>query len=538
MDTIRIALSQINTIVGDLRGNKDKILSSIRAAAGKGADIAVFPELAVTGYPPEDLLFKKHFVRENIKYLKDIAARVKDMMVIVGFVDSKGPDIYNSAAVIQDKKIIHVYHKRHLPNYGVFDEKRYFAPGSGDKVLRIKGFSFAVNICEDIWVKDVPRVRADFLINISASPYHFGKLKEREKVLSAKAKKLRIPILYCNLVGGQDELVFDGRSAAFDKSGRLAARAKAFSEDMILLDIPALPRSKISAMSDNEEIYSALVLGVRDYVHKNGFKKAALGISGGIDSALVAGVAVDAVGKDNVLAVSMPSRYSSSETRLDAEKISKNLGIKFKEIPIDGIFDCYASALRAHFKNAAPNMAEENIQARIRGNMLMAFSNKFGYMVLNTGNKSETSVGYCTLYGDMAGGFAVIKDVPKRIVYELARHVNKKAGQAVIPESVFRRAPTAELRPNQKDQDTLPPYDFLDKVIDLYIEKNRSFCEIVKQLGDKDTVAKVLGMIDVNEYKRRQAAPGVKITPRSFGKDRRVPITNKFLEAEYGKDDK
>jgi NAD+ synthase (glutamine-hydrolysing) len=374
--------------------------------------------------------------------------------------------------------------------------------------------------------------KADFLINISASPYHMGKIEERRKIIGAKAKKLKLPIIYCNLIGGQDELVFDGRSALFGKDGKVIKEAKAFCEDFLVFDINPEERlikpGAAPPISRNEEIYSAIVLGVKDYARKNGFARVTLGLSGGIDSALVACIARDALGRANVLALIMPSRYSSIETQQDAEAIAKNLGIKFRKIPMDTIFSSYLDTLSMHFKGLKSNIAEENIQARIRGNILMAFSNKFGYLVLNTGNKSETSAGYCTLYGDMAGGFSVIKDVPKRLVYELADYINKREGKDIIPESIFRRPPTAELRPGQKDQDTLPPYDLLDRIIELYVEKNKGFGDIVREIGRANIVKKVLNMIDSSEYKRRQAPPGVKITPMAFGKDRRMPITNKF----------
>ena len=531
MKNIKIAIGQINTTVGDLEGNKKRILSCAQEAVGKNADLIVFPELSITGYPPEDLLLKPYFIKENIKCLKEIAKKIRGIIAVLGFVDEKNGSIYNSAAVIHNKKIVYVYHKMHLPNYGVFDEKRYFKPGTDNRLIKIKDIRFGVNICEDIWVKSEGSGMkgAQFLINISASPYHIDKIKAREKIIGDKAKKLKMPVVYCNLVGGQDELVFDGRSALFGKDGKVIIEAGAFEEDLLIFDLPAGKISQaIKPIPRNEEIYSALVLGVKDYLRKNNFTKAALGLSGGIDSALVACIAKDALGRGNVLGLSMPSGYSSKETQKDAEIIAKNLGIKFKKAPIDNIFASYLDALGRHFKGLEPDITEENIQARIRGNMLMAFSNKFGYLVLNTGNKSETSAGYCTLYGDMAGGFSVIKDVPKRLVYELAGYVNKKEGKDIIPKSVFKRAPTAELRPGQKDQDTLPPYDFLDRTIDLYVEKNKSFREIVKKLGHKDIVKKVLGMIDSSEYKRRQAPPGVKITPMAFGKDRRMPITNKF----------
>jgi NAD+ synthase (glutamine-hydrolysing) len=538
MKNIRVAIGQINTIVGDLKANSDKILSCVKEASAKGVDLVVFPELSITGYPPEDLLLKPHFIKENIKCLKKISREVGDAVAVIGFADKEKGDIYNSAAVIENKKIICVYHKMRLPNYGIFDEKRYFKPGLKNALVKTKDFSFGLNICEDIWLRQSKAEekvfqKAQFLVNISASPYHIGKFKERERIIGIKAKRFGIPIVYCNLVGGQDELVFDGRSALFGKDGSVVAEAKAFDEDLLIFDLDLSKaqkkiHSETKPISGYEEIYSALTLGLKDYVRKNNFNKVALGLSGGIDSALVACIAADALGRGNVLAISMPSRYSSAGTQKDAELIAGNLGIKFRKIPIDSIFGSYLDTLSMHFKGSEPNIAEENIQARIRGNILMAFSNKFGYLVINTGNKSETSAGYCTLYGDMAGGFSVIKDAPKKLVYELAEYRNKREGKEIIPKSVFKRAPTAELRPNQKDQDTLPPYDFLDRIIDLYVEKNKGFEDIVKELGRRDVVKKTLNMIDRSEYKRRQAPPGIKITPMAFGKDRRMPITNKF----------
>ncbi|MFC1624451.1 NAD+ synthase [Candidatus Omnitrophota bacterium] len=494
----------------------------------------------------------------------------KNIIAIVGFVNEYRRAIYNSAGILTNKKVIYIYNKRSLPNYGVFDEKRYFKPGFENALLKAKNFSFVVNICEDIWIpEDIASRRlleqANFLINISASPYHFNKMKERRSILVKKVKKIKIPIIYCNLIGGQDELVFDGRSVMFSKTGKLIGEAKAFTEDLLAVDLPidsgrkaarspkakivaidyrsirkdkVLPSPEVKHMSSVEEVYRALILGVRDYVRKNNFNKVTLGLSGGIDSALVACIAVDALGKANVLAITMPSRYSSSATQGDAEKLSRNLGIRFAKIPISDIFGAYTDTLRDHFSGMGADITEENIQARIRGNILMAFSNKFSSLVLNTGNKSETSVGYCTLYGDMAGGFAVIKDVPKNLVYRLARFINNIRNRKIIPESIFKRAPSAELKPDQKDQDTLPSYGLLDKIIDLYIEKNKSFDEIVKDVGRKDIVKKVLRMVDINEYKRRQSPPGIKITPKAFGRDRRMPITNKFMEARYERDNK
>ncbi|MBU1007274.1 MAG: NAD+ synthase [Candidatus Omnitrophica bacterium] len=565
MKNIRVAIAQINTIVGDLSGNTEKIVSRIKQAIEKQADLVVFPELSITGYPPEDLLLKPHFIEENLKYLDIIKAATKGIIAIVGFADSHHGAIYNSAAVLCDRKIAWAYHKINLPNYGVFDEKRYFKAGEGNVLLKTKDFSFCVNICEDMWVPDDAETQrilpqAQILVNISASPYHVNKIKERQDISARKSKKFQVPIVYCNLIGGQDELVFDGRSFVFDGSGKIIAQAKAFEEDLLIVDVPiaeknkneqastimtikleytlvdkkiSLPACVVGDMDILKEVYSALVLGVRDYVKKNNFKKVALGLSGGIDSALVACIAVDALGRANVLAISMPSQYSSEETQADAEKIAGNLGIRFAKAPIDSILSAYSETLKPHFTGMQPDITEENLQARARGNILMAFSNKFSYLILNTGNKSETSVGYCTLYGDMAGGFAVIKDVPKGLVYDLAKHVNNISGREIIPESVIKREPSAELKPNQKDQDMLPPYDLLDEIVDLYIEKDKSLKDIIKKVNRNDIVAKVLRMIDTNEYKRRQSSPGIKITPRAFGKDRRMPITNKFTEADH-----
>ena len=571
MNGVRVALMQINTIVGGLKENSEKITFCIEKAKAKDADIVVFPELAVTGYPPEDLVLKPHFVKENIGYLNKIARSVEDIVVVVGFISRNERGIYNSAGILANKKVNYVYNKIHLPNYGVFDEKRYFRPGGLQRaVLKTRDFSFVVNICEDIWVSESDREKqvlsqAQFLINISASPYCMGKIDERRKLLSEKAKRNGIAIVYCNLIGGQDELIFDGRSAVFAKSGRFIAKAEAFKEDLMIAELPLNPRKRskpkrnvkvididyrskgrkkslcrprfVKDMSKVEEVYSALVLGVHDYVKKNNFEKVAFGLSGGIDSALVASIAVDALGKTNVLALSMPSRYSSKGTQDDAEKISKNLGIRLIKVPIDDIFNAYLDTLKTHFLGMSRDITEENIQARIRGNILMAFSNKFGYLVLNTGNKSETSVGYCTLYGDMAGGFAVIKDVPKGLVYELVDYVNNKEKREIVPASIIKRPPSAELSPGQKDQDTLPGYGLLDRIVDLYIEKRKSLSDIIKMTGDEAIVRKVLRMIDANEYKRRQGPPGIKITPMAFGKDRRMPITNRFGEARHERDD-
>ncbi|MCX5681217.1 MAG: NAD+ synthase [Candidatus Omnitrophica bacterium] len=548
MKTIRIALAQINTTVGDLKGNSQKILDYTANAARMSANVVVFPELALTGYPPEDLLLKKHFVDDNLCALKAITPAIKNIVAVIGFVDRDNQGlIYNAAAVISNGKLKGVYRKNNLPNYGVFDEKRYFAKGDGIKIFNYDGLTFAVNICEDIWTK----AGAQILLNLSASPYHAGKTKEREKILVACAKKNRVFVAYCNLIGGQDELVFDGSSVIFSPQGKAIACGKAFEEDLIVADIQ-VPATRISSkaivvgawplaqgkvfitgkkerkLSSHEEIYKALVLGTRDYIRKNGFQKAVIGISGGIDSALVAAVTRDAIGKENVLAVSMPSPYTSKGTRADARLVAKNLGIHFQEIPIKKVFGAYLETLKPVFKGLKPNIAEENIQARIRGNILMALSNKFGHLVLTTGNKSEIAVGYCTLYGDMAGGFAVIKDVPKTTVYQLAHFVNQKAGWPIIPQSIIARAPTAELKKNQKDQDTLPPYDVLDKILKAYVEEDKELSRLPQGKSGAHVIKKITSLIDRMEYKRRQAPLGVKITPKAFGKDRRLPITNQY----------
>lgn len=525
---MRLGLIQINPLLGDLRGNTDKIIKYIEKSISLEVDIAVFPELCICGYPPEDLLLKPHFVVENKQYLKRIIPYCKGITAVIGFPDTKAGRVYNAAAIIKNGKIIYIYHKMHLPNYGVFDEKRYFAPGTRCGVIRDKGICWAVNICEDIWVEAGPTVTqarsgcARLIINISASPYHRGKLLERENILKKQAIRNKVTIAYCNLVGGQDELVFDGGSLIISPKGKVLARARQFEEDILVADLGGkeLGKQVRKPLEPLEEVYTALLLGTRDYVTKNNFKKVILGISGGIDSALVGIIAVDALGKENVIGITMPSQFTSSGTLSDSETLAKNLGIKLITIPIKPIFEKYTETLEPHFHGKGWDATEENIQARIRGNILMAFSNKFGYLVLTTGNKSETSVGYCTLYGDMAGGFAVIKDVPKQLVYKLARERNKH-----IPDSIFTRPPTAELRENQKDSDSLPPYSELDPIIEKYVEQDKSLAEIIKEGVPEKTASRVVSLIDRNEYKRRQAPPGIKITPKAFGRDRRMPIT-------------
>ncbi len=568
--SFRVALAQINVTVGDFASNGSKIADAIRRAARGKADLVIFPELCVTGYPPEDLLFKPSFVQANLDLVRRLIPLTRKTTAVFGYVDKdrKG-SLVNAAAVGAGGKLVASYGKMRLPNYGVFDEKRYFTPGSQPVLLdavsagaagRSGALRIGLSICEDIWVDDGPcqaeaSAGASVLVNISASPYHAGKLRLREEVLVRRAKETGAWILYVNLVGGQDELVFDGGSMAVAPSGKIFFRAPQFEEGVFLVDVPVRPaphhdglgvparipwrvskggaavKRSVSPLRTEEEIFRALMLGLRDYVRKNGFTHVVVGMSGGIDSALTVALAAAALGKESVTAVSMPSRYSSAGSRADAEKVSRQLGVDFQEIPIEEVFQLWLGMLRPVFGKRAPDATEENLQARIRGTLLMALANKFGWLVLSTGNKSEISTGYCTLYGDMAGGFAVIKDVPKTWVYRLSRYANKHFGRDVIPESVFRRPPSAELKPDQRDQDTLPPYDKLDRLIKAYVEQNLPASEVRRHCGlPVKEVEKVLRMIDVNEYKRRQAAPGIKITPRAFGRDRRMPLTNRFKE--------
>jgi len=555
MNSLRIALAQINTTVGDLNGNRDWILAFCDRARRAGAGIVAVPEMAVTGYPPEDLLFKKHFITSNIAVMDDIARRVKGITAIVGFVDrGKNGELYNAAAVIANGKIAGIYRKHALPNYSVFDEKRYFTPGHEFKLFSQEGVPFAVNICEDIWVPDgvylkQAKAGAKLILNISSSPYEAGKVAEREKMISRMARLTKAHVGYVNLVGGQDELVFDGGSVVVDPSGKILARGAQFKEDLLVYDIPVakkrvakaviikmdapdrkpvLRKNSIKPLPLIEEIYAATVLGTRDYIMKNGFKKVVIGLSGGIDSSLVAAIACDAIGRANVIGISMPTRYNAEDTKSDARRLAHNLGITFYEIPIEPVFEAYLAVFKPYNQGIPFGPAEENLQARIRGNFLMAFSNKFGWLVLTTGNKSEMATGYCTLYGDMSGGYAVIKDIFKTRVYELSEHVNQKAGLNVIPRSVIKRAPSAELRFNQKDQDTLPPYPVLDDILISYVEEHRSLDEIAGRKISAETVRGVMDLVDRSEYKRRQAPPGVKITKRAFGKDWRLPLTNRY----------
>jgi NAD+ synthase (glutamine-hydrolysing) len=558
---LRIALAQINTTVGDLAGNERKIYASIHKAKVMGADIVAFPELAVTGYPPEDLLYKPHFIDSNIQAVQALAEKVTGIVAIVGFVDKKGGKIYNAAAIISDGKVKGIYRKEELPNYGVFDEKRYFSPGKDNVLFMVNGVAVGINICEDIWLDGGNYLKqaqagVDLIINISSSPYEAGKVHAREAMLRRRVQETNTFLCYANLVGGQDELVFDGGSFIFHPNGELVAFGKQFEEDLLIADLDTAPRTSqllvdaidvsfkkgktavpairpnpIKHLDETEEMYRALVLGTRDYVTKNGFKNVVIGLSGGIDSALVAVIACDAIGKENVVGISMPTQYNSRGTRSDARKLASNLKIQFHEIPIKKILNSYLVTLAPWFAGTQPNIAEENLQARIRGNTLMAFSNKFNWLVLTTGNKSEMAVGYCTLYGDMSGGFAVIKDILKTKVYELARLRNAQAGEMIIPKSIFLRAPSAELRENQKDQDSLPPYDDLDIILVHYVENHESLASMKEKGLDPKTCQKVGDLVDKSEYKRRQSPPGIKITSRAFGKDWRLPITNHYKES-------
>jgi len=554
---IRLALAQINCTVGDIAGNCEKICRQINKAQVAGADIISFPELAVTGYPPEDLLLKAHFVENNIGALKTLAKFVGNIVAIIGFADKQGKKVFNSAAIIFKGKIAAIYHKMLLPNYGVFDEVRYFKFGDDPLLFRMDDIIFGVNICEDMWhkrgpIKEQAAGGAKIIISINSSPYHIGKIKERERIIMENAKKNNVFISYTNIVGGQDELVFDGRSMIVNDKGRIIAGAKAFEEDLLISDIAIkMPRKRqhgkfinidkriiekrsllnnrtAPVLDSSEEVYKALLLGLRDYVAKNGFTKAVLGLSGGIDSSLVAALAADALGKENVTGVFMPSRYSSGESADDARDLASRLGIRYETISIEQIFKLYLLTMEPLFAGSEKNITEENLQARIRGNILMALSNKFGWLVLTTGNKSEMSTGYATLYGDMAGGFAVIKDVPKILVYKLSRYRNSIS--QVISERMLTKEPTAELKPDQKDSDTLLPYAKLDPILRSYIEEDRDIKKMISMGFKSSDVLKVVEMVDKSEYKRRQSPPGIKITPRAFGRDRRMPITNRYRE--------
>ncbi|MCK4917955.1 MAG: NAD+ synthase [Candidatus Omnitrophica bacterium] len=533
---IKIALAQINSIVGGLKENTDKIISFITTSKEKGVDLLVFPELSLVGYPPEDLLLKKHFIAKNKHFLKSITASCTDIAVLVGYVDKIKDKIYNSCAFISNKQIHDTYHKIILPNYSVFDEKRYFTPGDSIRIYEFNGYKFAISICADIWENRMLELLKDkgldFILNMSASPFYLDKVTVREKILSNTAKVTKSFVFYCNLVGGQDEIVFDGTSKIFSSKGELVARAKRFEEDLLMFDFSKKKKYLIknNKVIKEEEAFLALRLGLFDYVEKNKFKKVIVGVSGGIDSAVVVALAAITLGKENVCALIMPSVYNSKATVSDAKTMCVNLGIEYHIVGIDNILHTYSKDLVKYFNKIENDKTEENLQARIRGNILMAFSNKFGYLVLNTGNKSEVSCGYCTLYGDMVGGFGVLKDVPKLLVYKISHYINKYMGKKVIPASLIGRPPSAELKYNQKDSDSLPPYDVLDQILKLYVEEDQSIDYIVKSGFKKSIVKKVIKLVDSNEYKRRQAPIGIKITPKAFGKDRRMPITNKFSQ--------
>jgi len=585
VQTLRLGMAQINPTVGDLGNNTQEIIKFINEAKSLGVDLLTFPELAITGYPPEDLLLKPQFIKQNQQCLKEVVKHTSDIAVVVGFVDSD-TDIYNAAAVIYDTKVVGVYHKFFLPNYGVFDENRYFRAGNEYSIFFIYNIGVGITICEDMWYEAGPamiqaRAGARLLINISASPYHAGNGDYRERMLATRASDNVAIVAYNNMIGGQDELVFDGNSFIINERGQFIARGKQFEEELIVKDLdvesvfrsklhdprlrkevevvkkelgratridvpshyskvakPHLPPRQIKRVSDLAETYQALVLGTRDYVHKNGFKKVVVGLSGGVDSSLVAAIAVDALGADNVIGVSMPSRYSSPGSKSDAEILTRNLGIELKVIPIEKAFSSYLEMMAESFKDTQPDVTEENIQARIRGNILFALSNKFGWLVLTCSNKSETATGYTTLYGDMAGGFAVVKDVTKTLIFELCKHKNRQAGREMIPSSVLAKAPSAELRPDQKDIDTLPSYEVLDPILKAYVEDDAAIDQIVSMGFDRDVVVKTARLVDRNEYKRRQSPPCIKITSRDFGRDRRLPITNCFRDDLAGTEEK
>ena len=556
MPTLRIALAQLNTAVGDLAANRNRVAEAILRAKAWRADLVAVPELALTGYPPEDLLLKPRFVEDNLRMLERLEPMARGLAAVVGCVErGRRGELYNAAVVLADGRRAASYYKQCLPNYGVFDEQRYFAPGSGPAVLDVGGVRVGLTICEDLWAESPVRVLAEqgcrLVMNLSASPYHADKLRQRQQLFARRARTCRVAIAYCNLVGGQDELVFDGGSLVLDARGRLMACGWQFREDLVIADLdlpasagkrrgvpipwtplrrsPAMPTRR-AVLSPLEERYAALVLGLRDYVRKNGFETVVLGLSGGIDSALTCCLAVDALGKAHAIGVVMPSRFSSPDTQRDAAALARRLGIRCEELPIEPCFTAYRDTVKRLFGRRPADVTEQNLQARIRGTLLMALSNKFGWLVLTTGNKSEMATGYCTLYGDMAGGFAVIKDVPKTLVYALSRWRNRRGRP--IPERVFTRAPTAELAPNQRDTDTLPPYAVLDPILKAYVEEDKSAPDILRTARFKpETVRRVIRMVDRSEYKRRQGPPGIKITPKAFGKDRRMPITNRYRES-------
>jgi len=544
---MRIALGQINTTVGALKQNALKMLSYIERAKEEKAEMILFPELAIPGYPPKDLLEKAGFVEENVRILHAMAERIDGIVTVVGFAEPnpepEGKRFYNSAAVIKNRKVVSIHRKSLIPTYDVFDEGRYFEPAKDQQLFILEGQRIGVTICEDIWnekdyapqllyhlnpVKIAAEKNADFIINISSSPYHLEKWDERHDLMRGEAMRYHKFVVYVNLIGGNDELIFDGRSVVFSPDGEIIARAKDFEEDLLIVDLESKEKN-LRSSSNNlmENARKALILGLRDYVGKCGFKKVLLGLSGGLDSAVTAALAVEALGPENVLGVLMPSMYSSGHSVTDAVQLAKNLGIKHELIPIKKIFEVYQDELRPVFRNLPEDITEENLQARIRGNLLMALSNKFGMMLLSTGNKSELAVGYTTLYGDSCGGLAVISDLPKTMVYQLAGHINRE--REIIPVNTIDKPPSAELRPNQKDSDSLPSYEILDVILVSYVEDNLSLDQIVERTGfDRDLVANILRKVDHNEYKRKQLPIGLKLTTKAFGFGRRMPIAQKY----------
>jgi len=570
---LRIALAQINAVLGDIAGNEARIAEQIAAARDAGAQLVCFPELALTGYPPEDLLLKEHFLADARAALERLAQGTYGIVALVGYPE-RAEDVYNSAAVLADGAVHASYRKLHLPNYGVFDEVRYFQPGSCGATIEVDGVTVGLTICEDIWqpgppLSDEALAGARVIVNLSASPYHAGKGAERERMIAQRAKDELAAVAFCALVGGQDELVFDGHSVVVDHEGVVLARAPQFDEALLVADVdpvtagsarlrdtrrrkpaaagaaaierlgsftvggasgsrPRLTSEIAPLRTVEEEIYGALVLGTADYVTKNGFEHVVLGLSGGIDSTLVSLIAVDALGAERVTCVTMPSPYSSQGTKDDAHVLAANLGVELLELPIEPMMRAFDSALGELFEGREPDLTEENLQARIRGNLLMALSNKFGWLVLTTGNKSEMSVGYSTLYGDSAGGFAVIKDVPKQLVYRLARHRDERAGGGIVPPELFTRPPSAELRADQRDDDSLPPYEVLDAILEGYVEHDLGREQLLACGLPAEDIDRVIRLVDLAEYKRRQQPPGIKITTRAFGRDRRMPITNRY----------
>jgi NAD+ synthase (glutamine-hydrolysing) len=548
---MRLALAQINPTVGDVDGNAAKVAEWIGRAREAGAELVVFPELCIPGYPAEDLYLKRHFLRANRRAIEELAPATQGITALVGFAEPAGDGTdprraHNSTAVLADGTVQTIYRKNRLPNYSVFDEQRYFVPGTEPQTIEVGGLAVGLTICEDVWLPGPPAQTeaaqgARLIANPSGSPYHRGKGREREAMFAERSRAYDAYFAFCNLVGGQDELVFDGQSLVTAPDGTVIARAAQFEEELLVCDVPhGEPGPLTESLSDLDEVYGALVLGLRDYVGKNGFKHVGLALSGGIDSALVALIAADAVGAERLSCVVMPSPHSSAETQQDARDIAANLGCELLEIAIEPVMESFEAALSGYLhepeaavprdptKPSEPDLTAENIQARIRGNLMMALSNRHGWLVLTTGNKSEMSVGYATLYGDMAGGFAVIKDVPKELVYALVRRRNERAGRELVPASVIERAPSAELRPDQRDEDSLPPYEVLDRILEAYVERDEGREEMIAAGMPAEVVDEVIRLVDRSEYKRRQAAPGIRITPKGFGKDRRLPITNRF----------